>query len=170
MDIQHLLSRLEGVVLEARTIPGTKLRVVDETRCLQLIDQMVMAIPKEVEEARRVLQERERIIEEARAEATRIIRAAQEEAARLVEQSQVLEQARNRAELIEERAYREAEQLRTEAARYALETLTRLHDELERTLEVVTNGILALQNEIEARAQNLALLDQHQHELPAQEG
>lgn len=167
MDIQHLLSRLEGLVLEARTIPGTKLRVVDETRCLNLIDQMMMSIPKEVEEARRIQQEHDRIIEEARAEATRIIRAAQEEAARLVEQSQVLEQARNRAELIEIRAHREAEQLRAEAERYALETLMRLRDELERTLDVVRNGILKLQADIEARTQNLALLDQH--ELPAQE-
>lgn len=43
----------------------------------------------------------------------------------------------------------------------------RLRDELERTLDVVRNGILKLQADIEARTQNLALLDQH--ELPAQE-
>ncbi|MCS7088926.1 MAG: ATP synthase F0 subunit B [Thermoflexales bacterium] len=160
MDIQHLLNRLENLVLESPRVPGSKLRLIDETRCLQLIDQMVLAIPSEVKEAQRVQQERERILEEARAEASRIVRAAQEEAARLVEESQIVEQARNRAAVIEERARREAEQLRAEAERYALETLLRLREELENTQSVVSNGILKLQSDIEARLQSVAALDQ----------
>ena len=72
MDIQHLLGRLEAILLEARRVPGTKMKLVDADRCFQLIDQMVLAIPEEIKKAQRIQQEHDRIIAQAKEEAERI--------------------------------------------------------------------------------------------------
>ena len=65
MDIQHLLERLEAVLMDSRKVPGTKMKLVDTERCFHLIDQMVLAIPEEIKKAQRIQQDHERIIAQA---------------------------------------------------------------------------------------------------------
>ena len=131
MDIQHLLGRLEAILLESRRVPGTKMRMVDADRCFQLIDQMVLAIPEEIKKAQKIEQERDRIVAQAKEEAERIRDLARDEAAHLADDTAVMSIAQNRAEALEERARREADRLRAEADNYALDTLKRLREELE---------------------------------------
>ena len=84
MDIQHLLGRLEAILLEARKVPGMKgMKLVDADRCFQLIDQMVLAIPEEIKKAQRIQQEHDRILAQAREEGDRIRVMAHEEATSL---------------------------------------------------------------------------------------
>ena len=147
MDIQHLLGRLEAILLESRRVPGTKMRMVDADRCFQLIDQMVLAIPEEIKKAQKVDQERDRIIAQAKEEADRIRDLARDEAAHLADDTTVMSIAQNRAEALEERARREAERLRAEADNYALDTLRRLREELEHIGGVVNNGVTKLERE-----------------------
>ena len=145
MDIQHLLGRLEAILLEARKVPGMKgMKLVDADRCFQLIDQMVLAIPEEIKKAQRIQQEHERILAQAHEEGDRIRTVANEEAVSLADDTAIVTIAQNRAQQIEERARREAERMRGEADGYALDTLLRLKEELDHTLGVVTNGISKL--------------------------
>ncbi|MCL5995205.1 MAG: hypothetical protein M1546_04015 [Chloroflexi bacterium] len=147
MDIQHLLGRLEAILLESRRVPGTKMRLVDADRCFQLIDQMVLAIPEEIKKAQRIQQEHDRILAQAKEEADRIRELAREEAAHLADDTAVMSIAQGRAQAIEERARREVERMRAEADNYALETLARLREELDRVTTVVNNGISKLEAE-----------------------
>lgn len=151
MDIQHLLGRLEAILLESRRVPGTKMRLVDADRCFQLIDQMVLAIPEEIKKAQKVEQEHDRIIAQAHEEAERIREMAREDAAQLADDTTIMTIAQNRAEAVEERARREAERLRAEADAYALETLLRLREEMEHIITVVGNGIAKLERETAER-------------------
>ncbi len=167
MDIQHLLSKLEAVLLDAKKMPGTKMRLVDAERCFQLIDQMVLAIPEEIKKAQRIEQEKDRIIAQAKEEANRIRELAREEASRLADDTAVMNIARNRAEAIEERARKEAERLRAEADQYALDTLVRLRDEIAHILQVVSNGILKLEQEqVQVQQRSLSLTDGQQTPKP----
>jgi cell division septum initiation protein DivIVA len=147
MDIQHLLGRLEAILLESRRVPGTKMRMVDADRCFQLIDQMVLAIPEEIKKAQKIEQERDRVIAQAKEEADRIRDLARDEAAHLADDTTVMSIAQNRAEALEERARRETERLRAEADNYALDTLRRLREELEHISGVVNNGVVKLERE-----------------------
>lgn len=151
MDIQHLLGRLEAILLESRRVPGTKMRLVDADRCFQLIDQMVLAIPEEIKKAQKVEQEHDRIVAQAHEEAERIREMAREDAAQLADDTTIMTIAQNRAEAVEERARREAERLRAEADNYALETLLRLREEMEHIIAVVSNGITKLERETAER-------------------
>ncbi len=156
MDIQHLLGRLEAILLEARRVPGTKMKLVDADRCFQLIDQMVLAIPEEIKKAQRIQQEHDRIIAQAKEEAERIKEIAREEASRLADDTTIIAIAQDRAQAIEERARREVDRMRSEADAYALETLMRLREELEHTIAVVSNGIAKLERD---RAERLKALE-----------
>ena len=147
MDIQHLLGRLEAILLESRRVPGTKMRLVDADRCFQLIDQMVLAIPEEIKNAQKIEQEHDRIVAQAQEESERIREIARDEAAQLADDTTVMTIAQNRAEAVEERARREADRLRAEADNYALDTLLRLREEMEHIAAVVSNGVAKLERE-----------------------
>ena len=79
MDIQHLVDRLEDLVDEGRHMPFSKFTMVDEERALEIIDQMRISIPEEIEKASRVLAQRDRILAAANEEAARIIQQAREQ-------------------------------------------------------------------------------------------
>jgi len=153
MDIQHLLGRLEAILLEARRVPGTKMKLVDADRCFQLIDQMVLAIPEEIKKAQRIQQEHDRIISQAKEEGERIKEMASDEANRLADDTAIINIAQNRATAIEERARREVDRMRSEADIYALDTLHRLREELDHTVSVVSNGIGKLERDRDERIQ-----------------
>lgn len=152
MDIQHLLRRLEEILLEGRRVPGTKLRLVDTERCFQLIDQMVLAIPEEIKKAQRIEQEHDRILAQAKEEADRIRDLARDEASRLADDTAIMTIAHSRAAAIEDRARHNAERMRSEADGYALETLQGLREEIDRISNVVVNGVAKLEKDTAARA------------------
>lgn len=145
MDIQHLLDRLEALLSDSRRIGG-KL-IVDAQRSWDLIDQMRISVPEEVKQAQRVNQERDRIIAQAKEEAGRIIELARQDAANLTEEHEIARRAQELSVTIEARARREAENVQYEADEYVMEVLTKLDEDLARTLTVVRNGIEKLRRE-----------------------
>jgi Flp pilus assembly CpaF family ATPase len=69
MDIQHLVDRLEDLIDEGRHIPMTKMTMVDEERALEIIDQMRISVPEEIEKASRIINQRDRLMAQANEEA-----------------------------------------------------------------------------------------------------
>lgn len=147
MDILHLIDRLEALLNEGRHLLLTKGVIVDEQRVWDIIDQMRIAIPEEVKKAKRVNQERDRIIAQAHEEAARIIELAREEAAGMISGHELARSAETRATTIVERAKREAEVIKTDADEYVIQVLGELDINLTKTLSVVRNGLAKLQAE-----------------------
>jgi cell division septum initiation protein DivIVA len=147
MDILHLVDRLEEIMNQAHSIPFTHSSVVDEEKILNLIDQMRVAIPDEMKRAQKVLAERDRIMAQAREEAERTVAIGKEKHDQMTERDSIAQAARNQAEQIVAQAHIDAERIRRDADDYALERLTQLEIELDRTLTQVRNGIRTLQTE-----------------------
>ena len=145
MDIQHLVDRLEDLIDEGRHIFGTKFTVVDEERALELIDQMRISIPEEIEKAARILSQRDRILAEAHEEAGRVVQQHREKAELMLDQDATVQAASARAEQIKEQARREAVRITDEADQYVMQMLSRLEEQLNRNLGEVRNGIMVLQ-------------------------
>lgn len=141
MDIQHLVDRLEDLIDEGRHIWWTKLTMIDEERALEIIDQMRISIPEEVDKANRVLSQKDRILAQANEEAARIIELAREKAETLVSRDAITQQAQTRAAAIIDQARTEADQIRTDADNYVLEVLREFENHLNKTLGIVRNGI-----------------------------
>ncbi len=149
MDIQHLIDRLEALIDEGKHLWFMRLTAIDEERALEIIDQMRISIPEEVDKAQRIMNQRDRVIAQANEEAARVVDLAREKSAQMIERDAITQAARNQAANIIEEARQDAEAIRAEADAYALDVLRRLEQQLHEDLRVVQNGIGEL-----ARAHN----------------
>lgn len=145
MDIQHLVDRLEDLIDEGRHMPFSKFTMIDEERALELIDQMRISIPEEIEKAAKIIAQRDRILAAANEEAARIIQQAREQTVQIIDREATVQAAQSRAANIVEQARQEAEAITAEADGYVLEALSKLEQQLIRLLNQVRNGIAEVQ-------------------------
>ena len=144
MDIQFLVERLEALVVNARKLPMTSQIILEQAGVLDLIDQMRVAIPEEVKQARRIVQESDRVVQKAREEGEQIIGAAQEQAAILLQDQSIVREADSRAGDIEKDAQTRADETMRGADQYAGDVLVRLESDLVKTLSVVKKSLEVL--------------------------
>lgn len=149
MDIQHLVDRLEDLIDEGRHVPLSKYTMIDEERALEIIDQMRISIPEEIEKSRRVIQQRDRLMAQANEEAERMVLLAREKGDNMVARESVAQAAKNQAANIIEMARRAAEDMEVDANTYVMDVLGELEGQLIRTLTVVRNGINAVNQRME---------------------
>ena len=161
MDILYLIDRLENLVSSSSKMPFTNQLLIKESEMLALLDQMRISIPDEVKQARRLVQEKERMLAQAQSEATAILARAREEADRAVsreglartaeERSQeLLRQAGIRARQINHQAEERAEALQAEADGYVAETLHNLKEHLSSIEADVSRTILSIEKGLES--------------------
>lgn len=141
MDIQHLVDRLEDLIDEGRHMPFSKYTMIDEERALEIIDQMRISIPEEIEKANRILAQRDRVLAQANEEAARLLQQKRKQADEMLDQDVSVQAAQNRAANIIEQARQQAEQITSEADNYVMQVLGRLEQQLIRNLSTVRNGI-----------------------------
>lgn len=129
VDILQLLDQLEEEVNASRRMPIGGGVVVDRRRMIELIEQLRLAIPANIKQARSILERGEQAIAEAEAAAARIVAEAEQEAAARVGQSAVVRAAQERAHQIEleaeERARRMLATAQADAERQLAEAAER---------------------------------------------
>lgn len=141
MDIQHLVDRLEDLIDEGRHMPFSRFTMIDEERALELIDQMRISIPEEIEKANRILAQRDRVLAQANEDAARVLQQARSKGEEMLDQDVNVQAAQNRAANIIEEARQKAQQIRDDADHYVLDVLSRLEQDLLKNLNTVRNGI-----------------------------
>lgn len=154
MDIQHLVDRLEDLIDEGRHMPFSKFTMVDEERALEIIDQMRISVPDEIEKAARILSQRDRVLAQANEEAARLLQQARAKGEEMLDQEVSVQAAQNRAANIIEQARQEAEQIKAGADSYALQVLSKLEQQLTRNLGTVRNGINEMQENQRVQAES----------------
>lgn len=145
MDIQFLVERLEAMVVSARKMPMTNQVLLEQAAILDVIDQLRIAIPEEVRQARKTNQEQERVLTRAREEAEQIIGAAQEQAALLLQDQSILRLAEARAQELEGAAGNKADETMRGADQYAADVLVRLESDLVKTLSIIKKSLEVLE-------------------------
>lgn len=150
MDILYLLDRLEEVLSSGSRLPFTSRTLVDEEECLDILDQIRVAIPEELKAARRLTDERDQVLVEARSEADRLIRDAEQQVEGRISDHALVLEARQRGDQIEEEAQRQADQIRREADSYAFRALERLRNQLAHIDKAIERGMNELEPEEEA--------------------
>jgi len=147
VDILDLLDQLEEVLGAGSHLPLTSRTLVDEQEILDILDQIRVSIPDEIKAARRVNQEREQVLTDARAEADRLLREADGHVADRLAEHHLVRAAESRAGDIEERAMEEAERMRRETDAYAQRVLEKLREQVNQVTQSVERGL----QELEAR-------------------
>ncbi len=146
MDVLSMIDRLDTYLSECSRLPLVGKLVVDEDEVFDLIDEIRAAIPQELEQAKWLLKERDRILQEARKEADEIISDAKGQISILASESIVAKEARKQAEEILDRTQEVATEIHMSAREYA--------DEL---MEKVENLLLSMLEEIRTNRQELGV-------------
>lgn len=156
-DVERILEELENLVLEATRVPLTKKRVIEEEPLSILMDELRMVLPNELKHARQVLNEQQRILQEAQVEAKHIIDQAKEKADLMVREEAIMQEAQEKSRTLLMKSQQEAESIRAaadayagklqkDANDYANEIFTYLEATLQKTQEAVTQGHASLQH------------------------
>jgi vacuolar-type H+-ATPase subunit H len=150
-----LVDQLEELVSTGRRVPFTAGIVVNEDEVLELVDRTRLALPDELMQARHLLEDQRRVLDEAEQEAERILSRAESEVDRMVGEAQaraavmvgdhaLVEQAREHAATLIAEAEERAAKTCSDADAYAREVMLRLEDQLMRAATTVRKGIDAL--------------------------
>lgn len=153
MDIQQLIDKLEDLIDEGRHIPMGKYTIIDEERALNIIDQMRIAIPEQIEAAGRLVNQRDKLMAQANEEASRLLEYARQKSEELTSRDNIVVAARHQANNIVAQAHLESDRIRADADAYVIEVLRELESHLLRTLTVVRNGIAKVMQDREAMQQ-----------------
>jgi cell division septum initiation protein DivIVA len=147
VDILDLLDQLEEVLGGGSHLPLTSRTLVDEQEILDILDQIRVSIPEEIKAARRITQERDQVLADARAEADRMLRDADADVAERLAEHHLVRAAESRAREVEEHAADEAERMRRETDAYAQRVLEKLREHISQVSQTVDRGL----EELEAR-------------------
>ncbi len=121
-------------------MPMSASAVVNRAELLTMVDDLGAAIDAAVSEARRVVAERESVVETGRGEATELIAEAKNEREHMVSDTEVLRLAEREADQIRERARSESAELRRETDDYVDAKLANFEITLARTMDAVRRG------------------------------
>jgi vacuolar-type H+-ATPase subunit H len=153
---------MEFLVHHARRVPFSSQVMVDEVEIVELIDELRSSLPEEMKQANWTVQEQQRLIAEAHAEAGRITSRANERAESAVREHEVLRRVERQSQQTLREAQARAAGIVRDAEAYALEQLQQLEAHLSRTLATVKRGVEALQSSQPA--------DAHGEPAPADHG
>lgn len=136
---------MENLIHHAHHVPFSNQVMLDEEEVLELVDQLRFNLPEEIKQANWTLQEQQRLISEAHAEAARIMGKANERSEHAIRSHEIVRRAERDAQQRLREAQARSDQMIREAETYALEQLQQLEAHMSRTLATVKRGVEALQ-------------------------
>ena len=135
MKTEKLLEDLENLIENSGHIPMTSKRVIEEEEVMRILDSINESLPLELEESRRIVAEKEKILADARRQADTLIVQAKDYIAKLTEESELVKQAQDHASQIITAANQSSEELKNSSIQYAADVLRYVEGNLEKTLE-----------------------------------
>lgn len=163
LDLSKLIEKLEEVISSSTGVPATGRILIERERLTELVGQIRVAIPADIQEAQDLLEMRDNVLNQALSEAREIRKAAEEEARARVTQTEISREAQKKSEEIIEEAQQKAQRIldeidsqadarRTGADQYAHATLHKLERELTEVMNTIRNGIEVMDAEKETSA------------------
>ncbi|HBS59065.1 MAG TPA: ATPase [Firmicutes bacterium] len=140
MKIEQLLDQLDTLLDEGMRVPFTNKVMLEEDVLERITDDLRHALPQEVTEAKKIVADRQAILDEAQKEAQHIMDQAKGYVAKLTEESLITKQAQEQANELMQEARTNAKELQLEANKYAFDVLRQLEINLEKALETVRQG------------------------------
>ncbi|NLV21356.1 MAG: ATPase [Syntrophomonadaceae bacterium] len=141
MEIFRILDELELLLKGSRKVPLTGGKsMVETSRFLERVDRIRAILPEELETAKLIMAEKERIVSEACAEADKYLEHSKSHIAQLVDDSEITRSAREAAEEIIARSEEIATQIRRDADEYADGVLSHMEIVLRKGLDTVIQG------------------------------
>ena len=163
MKVLELLDELDEIIEVASSVPVVRKVMVDPNEITEIVKEIRLELPDEIQQAQWIKNERARILDEAKAEYESILEEARTKAEQMVEQDEITIKAKQRADEIV-RVARENSQIMkmsildyTDSMLYNLQEkidqlygvyFTDMYDELQGTFEKINANIDASRGEV----------------------
>ena len=135
MKTEKLLEDLEVIIESSSRIPMTTKRMVEEDEIMRIIDSIQESLPLELEESRRIVADKDKVLADAQRQAETLIDQAKDYIAKLTAESELVKQAQEQANQIINAANQSSEELKSSSIQYAGDVLKYVENNLEKTLE-----------------------------------
>ena len=131
LSVIELLDYLQDMIEEAPKMPITGKVMIDRKECNEVIDQIVSYLPEQLKRAQWVMNEKDRILREAKREGDSVKQEGYEIMKQSVENHDIVREARIKGNEIIAQAQRDAKAIRIGSRDYSNEILMQLDDEIE---------------------------------------
>ena len=149
MSIDETLEMMDEMLDKAVNVPLTnKKSLIDVEKMRELIEEIRLNMPKEIKQARDLVNDRKTILNDAKNEASAIVAKAEQRAAALVSQQEIVRHATARANEINAAAQEQTKQLRDMTNKYVDNMLTKIEELLQNDIIDIKKARSALKNTI----------------------
>ena len=131
VNIIELLEYLQDLVENSPKVPMSGKIMIDKREIVEVIDQIINYMPDQFKKAEWVMNERERILNEAKKEYDSVRKETMNMMRQNIENHDIVKEAKIRAQEIIATAQRDAKAIRLGSRDYSDEILTQLDKELE---------------------------------------
>lgn len=140
MEIFRILDELELLIRDSKKVPISGKSMVEGHIFLDRLDRIRAILPEELETARLIMSERERIVNEACAHADEVLQESRGTVARMVDENEITRNAMQVADEIIFKANEVAKEIRRDANEYAEGVLAHMEIVLKKGWDTVSQG------------------------------
>lgn len=144
MEVVELLAELEEIIEKGVEIPVIKKTFLDKEKLLDIINDISLAIPDELREAKSIIEDRERIINDAKRQADAKIKETEHKVLSLIDEHEITRKANEKANEIVEKAQRESKDIRIASYNFTASLL----DKVERNVDEIKKIVVTSKNEL----------------------
>ena len=159
---------MEEILEKAKSMPFSDKVMVDREELFDLITDIRLKMPNEIEQSKWVLDEKNRIIQDAKKEAEQCIKEAEEERDKLVNESEITRRACTQAEEIVAEAKKVAKDMRMGAKEYADDLLMQMEEQMKQLDNFAQNTLREVGVSLENQAKNFSDILQQKEEVVRQ--
>ena len=152
VNIIELLEYLQDLVENSPKVPMSGKVMIDKREIIEVVDQIINYLPDQFKKAEWVMNERERILNEAKKEYDSVRKETMTMMRQNVENHDIVKEAKVRAQEIIASAQRDAKAIRLGSRDYSDEILTQLDKEIE---DQKIKLIKSLQDSFESAAKEI---------------
>jgi BMFP domain-containing protein YqiC len=150
MEIFRILDELELMIKDSKKVPLSSGKVMVEShRFLDRVDRLRAILPEELETARLIISEKERIVKEACAQAEEYVEQSKDQVARMVDDNEITRNAMQMGEEIVAKAEEMAREIRRDVNEYADGVLSHMEIVLKKGLEAISQGKQEIRDSLE---------------------
>ena len=147
MNVDELLDLMEETLEEGTAMPfSSGKRVVDVDKMRDIIDDVRANLPDEMRQSKKIVDDRERIMQDAHQEADSIIKQAEERAKLLTSEQEITKRAQKRAVEILTTAQPQSREISKSAPSYCETILKNAEESLARSIADIKNTRMNLRN------------------------
>lgn len=151
MDALELIDELEDMIDKGVSVPLTGRCLLDKEELMDIIQEIKLKLPDDLNQAKWIKNERQNIIDDAKKEAAKIVKEANDKLISMIDENEITKSAKEQANHIMEKVQSDAKTLKLESYKYTdnlLENVEKVVTDAIHELEQCINVVRSNRNEL----------------------